>query len=119
MTAPTSLQTHTSDTTPTSRSNTTTTTYKDGSYTGNVTDAFYGNIQVQVTISGGKITDLTFLQYPNDRGESVHINQQAMPLLRQEAINVQSAQVDSVSGASDTSQAFMESLSSALNQAKT
>jgi len=40
--------------------------YKDGSYTGSVQDAFYGNIQVRAVISGGKITDVLFLQFPND-----------------------------------------------------
>lgn len=93
-------------------------TYKDGTYTGNVADAFYGNVQVQATVSGGKITDVAFLQYPGDRSTSVRINSQAMPMLKQEAIQAQSAQVDGVSGATDTSKAFIESLSSALNQAK-
>ncbi len=93
-------------------------TYKDGSYTGSVADAFYGNIQVRAIISGGKITDVKFLQYPNDRPNSVRINTQAMPFLTQEAVQAQSAQVDIVSGATDTSQAFVESLSSALAQAQ-
>lgn len=92
--------------------------YKDGSYTGSVADAFYGNIQVQVTINGGKISDVQFLQYPNDRGTSVMINQQAMPYLKQEAISAQSANVDIVSGATDSSQAFIQSMQSALSQAK-
>src|ERR1700736_4928916 len=48
-------------------------TYKNGNYTGTSADAFYGNIQVKVTISGGKIADVTFLDYPSDRGESVRI----------------------------------------------
>lgn len=91
--------------------------YKSGTYTGSVADAFYGNVQVQVTISGGKITDVKFLQYPNDRGTSRMINSQAMPLLTQEAIQAQSALVDGVSGATATSGAFIESLSSALQQA--
>lgn len=91
--------------------------YKNGTYTGDVTDAFYGNVQVQVTISGGKITDVQFLQYPNDRSTSVYINQQAMPYLKREAIQAQSANVAGVSGASATSQAFIESLQSALNKA--
>lgn len=91
--------------------------YKDGTYTGSVADAFYGNIQVQAVIKGGKITDVKFLQYPNDRPNSVAINQQAMPYLRQEAIQAQSANVDGVSGATDTSQAFVQSLSAALQQA--
>src|ERR1700690_4605217 len=64
-------------------------TYKNGQYTGSVADAFYGNIQVQATISGGKIADITFLQYPSDRSTSVAINSQAMPYLKQEAIAVQ------------------------------
>ena len=92
--------------------------YKDGSYTGSVADAFYGNIQVKAIISGGKITDVQFLQYPNDRGTSVMINAQADPYLTQEAIQVQSANVDIVSGATDSSMAFQQSLQAALNQAK-
>ncbi|MGI0063005.1 MAG: FMN-binding protein, partial [Nitrosotalea sp.] len=66
--------------------NNTASMYKDGTYTGSVADAFYGNIQVQVTISKGKINDVQFLQYPNDRGTSIAINQQADPILTQEAI---------------------------------
>ncbi len=91
--------------------------YKNGTYTGSVADAFYGNIQVQVTISGGNITDVQFLQYPSDRSTSIYINSQAMPLLKQEAIAAQSAQVSGVSGATATSQAFIQSLGSALQQA--
>jgi len=91
--------------------------YKNGTYTGSVADAYYGNVQVQVTIAGGKITAVKFLQYPNDRSTSVQINTQAMPYLQQEAIQAQSAQVNGVSGASDTSQAFVQSLSAALSQA--
>ncbi|MDB5163748.1 MAG: FMN-binding protein [Candidatus Saccharibacteria bacterium] len=93
------------------------TTYKDGSYTGTAADAYYGYIQVKAIISGGKLTDVIFLQYPNDRENSVSINQQAMPYLKQEAIQAQSAHVNTISGASDTSQAFVQSLTSALNQA--
>lgn len=91
--------------------------YKDGTYVGDAADAFYGNIQVQVTITGGKITDVAFLQYPNDRSTSVFINSQAMPLLKQEAIQAQSAQVDGVSGATASSGAFIQSLQSALQKA--
>lgn len=91
--------------------------YKDGTYTGDVADAFYGNVQVQVAISGGKITDVTFLQYPNDRSTSQMINSQAMPLLQQETIQAQSAQIDGVSGATETTRAFIESLGVALQKA--
>lgn len=91
--------------------------YKDGTYTGNVADAFYGNLQVQAVIKGGRITDVIFLQYPNDRETSIAINTQAMPLLKQEAIAAQSAQVDGVSGATASSGAFVESLGNALKKA--
>lgn len=92
--------------------------YKNGTFTGSVEDAYYGNVQVQAVISGGKITDVIFLQYPNDNQTSIYVNSQAMPLLKQEAIAAQSAQVDGVSGASSTSPAFIASLTNALNQAK-
>lgn len=91
--------------------------YKDGTYTGNVADAFYGNIQIQVTISGGRITDVQFLQYPNDRRTSQMINAQADPMLAQEAIVAQSAQVSGVTGATASSGAFIQSMQSALQQA--
>lgn len=92
--------------------------YKDGSFIGDTADAYYGNIQVKAVIQGGKISDVQFLQYPNDRRTSIEINSQAMPILTQEAIQAQNAQVDIVSGATDSSQAFIQSLTSALSQAK-
>ena len=92
--------------------------YKDGSYSGDQADAFYGYIQVQATISSGKITNVQFLQYPNDRETSIMINSQADPMLAQEAIQAQSAQVDIISGATDSSQAFIQSMQSALDKAK-
>jgi len=92
--------------------------YKDGQYTGPAADAYYGYIQVKVTIQGGKISNVEFLQSPSDRSTSVRINSQAMPYLKQEAIQAQSASVDGVSGATDTSQAFIQSLTSALKDAQ-
>ena len=92
--------------------------YKDGSYTGSVADAQWGYIQVKAIISNGKITDVQFLQYPNERDRSIMINSYADPQLTSEAIAAQSANVDIVTGATDTSQAFIQSLSDALSQAK-
>ncbi|MGB3328055.1 MAG: FMN-binding protein [Thermomicrobiales bacterium] len=91
--------------------------WRDGVYTGDSANASWGDVQVQVTIAGGSITDVTFTTYPNHRNRSVSINDQAMPILSQEAIAAQSAQVDIVSGATDTSIAFIQSLDSALQQA--
>jgi uncharacterized protein with FMN-binding domain len=90
---------------------------KDGNYTGNVADAYYGNVQVSATISSGKITDIKFLQYPDTHQTSVVINQQAMPYLIQEALQAQSSNVQIISGATFTSQAFQQSLKAALSQA--
>lgn len=91
--------------------------YKNGEYVGQSADAYYGNIQVKAVIKNGQIVDVVFLDYPQDRNTSVWINTQAMPLLRDEAIQAQSAQVNIVSGATDSSGAFISSLSSALSQA--
>ncbi len=93
-------------------------TYRDGQYTGNVENAYYGNVQVKAIIQGGKITDIQWLDYPQDRRTSQMINSQATPWLKQEAIQAQSAQVDFISGATLTSNAFVQSLQSALAQAQ-
>jgi uncharacterized protein with FMN-binding domain len=92
--------------------------YKDGSYTGSVADAQWGYLQVKAIIQGGKIMDVQFVQYPNDRSRSVMINQYADPQLTSEAIQAQSAQVDIITGATDSSEAFMQSLTDALSQAQ-
>ncbi len=91
--------------------------YKDGSYTGSVADAQWGVVQVKAVIQSGKITAVQFLQYPNDHGYSIQVNNYADPQLSSEAIQAQSANVDIVTGATDTSEAFMQSLSDALSQA--
>lgn len=110
---PTAVPQNTPTSIPTPRSG-----YKDGTYQGDPADAFYGNIQVQATISNGRITNIQFLQYPNDRGTSIAINSQADPMLAQEAIQAQSANVDIISGATDSSLAFVQSLQSVLDKAK-
>lgn len=92
--------------------------YADGSYIGTSFDAYYGIVQVKAVVTNGKITDVQFLQYPNSRSNSRMINNQAMPMLAQEAIQAQSAKVNGVSGATFTSDAFQQSLASALALAK-
>ena len=93
-------------------------TYKDGTYAGPSVDVYYGNVQVQATIQGGKITQVKFLDYPHDRRTSQMINNQAIPWLNSEAVQSQSAQVDIISGATFTSEGFQQSLQTALAQAK-
>ena len=92
--------------------------YKNGNYTGSVADAYYGNVEVAITVSGGKLTAVKFLQTPDTHSTSIVINQQAMPYLQQEAIQAQSSNVQVISGATYTSQAFIQSLDSAIAQAK-
>jgi len=91
--------------------------YKNGTYTGTVADAFYGNLQAVAVVQGGALVDVQFPQYPTN-GHSGEISRQALPMLKQEAIAAQSANVNVVSGATQDSQAFQQSLASALAQAK-
>ena len=91
--------------------------YRDGAYVGDVVDAYYGPLQVQANISGGRITSIKALQYPADRRTSQRINNQALPALQSEVIAAQDTQVDVVSGATLTSEAYIRSLDSALGQA--
>ncbi len=93
-------------------------TYKNGSYTGPVVNAFYGLVQVKTAVQQGQLTDVVFLQYPNGDGHAIEVNSYAMPLLKSEAIAAQSAQVNVISGATQTSLAFQQSLGSALAQAQ-
>jgi len=92
--------------------------YKDGTFKGPEVDAYYGLVQVQATIQGGKLANVQFLEYPTDRRTSQEINNIAVPYLQQEAMQVQSAKVDIISGATLTSEAFMMSLQNALDSAK-
>lgn len=85
---------------------------------GKAEDNPYGTIQVRVTLSGGRVTDVSTLQSPNDRGRSVEIAREALPLLRQEVLKAQSAQIDVVSGASYDSQGYAQSVQSALDKAR-
>jgi len=94
------------------------TNYKDGTFTGNAADTPYGTVQIAAVISGGKITDIKFLQMPFEEGHSQEITAYAEPYLKQTAIEKQNPQnLDFVTGATSTSYGFQESLQAALNQA--
>ncbi len=92
--------------------------YKDGTYTGPSVNAMWGLVQVQVVVQNGQVKDVQALQYPSDRRTSQRINQQALPWLQSEVIQSQNANVDMISGATLTSQAYIRSLQVALNSAK-
>jgi uncharacterized protein with FMN-binding domain len=84
---------------------------------GDPADNEYGTVQVEVTLQGGRITGVTELQMPQDRRHSAEISQAAGPILEQEVLQAQSAQIDIVSGATFTSRSYAQSLQSALDKA--
>jgi uncharacterized protein with FMN-binding domain len=96
----------------------TTSAFRDGQYLGQAANAYYGIIQVRAVVNGGKLVDIQFLSFPNDRPHSRELSTQVLPILAREAISRQSAQVDTVSGATETSAAFVRSLSGALAEAR-
>ena len=93
-------------------------TYADGTYDGPVVDAYYGLMQIEAIVQGGRLSSIRVLRYPNDRRTSIFINRQALPMLRDEVISAQSANVDIISGATLTSDAFIRSLGAALSKAR-
>jgi uncharacterized protein with FMN-binding domain len=76
----------------------------------------YGPVQVSVTFAAGQITDVQALQVPGGHHESVQFNARATPILAQEIISAQSGQLDTVSGATYTSEAYAQSVQSAIDQ---
>ncbi|QIM17955.1 FMN-binding protein [Leucobacter coleopterorum] len=89
----------------------------DGTFVGAVSQTPYGNVQVQITVAKGTITDVSALHLTDSNGRSVSISNRAEPVLRQEALNAQSASIQSVSGATYTSEGYISSLQAAIDQA--
>ncbi|MET7969648.1 FMN-binding protein [Micromonospora sp. NPDC005305] len=89
----------------------------DGTATGSVAQTRWGPVQVKITVSGGRITDVAVLQVPDGNHRDQEINDYAVPILRQEALAAQSARIDTVSGATVTSDGYRESLQSAIDAA--
>jgi uncharacterized protein with FMN-binding domain len=84
--------------------------------TGPVVSTQFGDVQLQVTLAGGKIVDIKPIELPFDRQRSAYISSVAAPLLRQGALQAQSAQIDLISGATYTSEAYAESLQAVLDR---
>jgi uncharacterized protein with FMN-binding domain len=84
---------------------------------GPVVDTAYGPVQVQITMRAGRVTMADALAYPQDSGQSRDINSQAVPQLDQETVRASSASIDTVSGATYTSDGYRQSLQSALDAA--
>jgi uncharacterized protein with FMN-binding domain len=102
-------------------SGTTTTATSTSTYTGTVTgaaaDTRWGPVQVRVTLAGGKITAVDVVQQPDENPKDQEINADAVPALVSETLEAQSTQIDMVSGATYTSEGYVQSLQSALDQA--
>ncbi len=88
-----------------------------GTFTGTSVQTRFGPVQVQITVANGSITDVTALQLTDKDQRSVSISNRAAPVLRQEVLAAQSANVQGVSGATYTSDGYLSSLQSALDQA--
>jgi uncharacterized protein with FMN-binding domain len=82
---------------------------------GPVVDTRYGPVQVEVVMQGGRITSVKALEYPTEARRSQSISQQALPLLREEVLSAQSANIDTISGATYTSDGYAQSLQAALD----
>jgi len=92
-------------------------TAASGTFDGGAVDTRYGPVQVRITMSGGRITDAQVLQVPQESSRDVRINSAAVPVLVQETLQAQSSQIDTVSGATYTSEGYVESLQSAIDAA--
>jgi len=85
--------------------------------TGDAVSTQWGPVQVELTVQDGEITAVDVVQYPQGNHEDVEINSYAIPVLVQETLDQQSADIDMVSGATVTSTGYVQSLQSALDQA--
>ncbi|MCW2540171.1 MAG: putative FMN-binding protein [Frankiales bacterium] len=86
-------------------------------FDGSAVQTRYGTVQAAVTVLGSKITNVSFLQLSANDGRSADINSQAAPLLLQETLSAQSSNINTISGATFTSEGYLQSLQSALDQA--
>ena len=96
---------------------TTSSTGTSGTYTGQSVDTRWGPVQVQITVQNGKITAAQAVVYPQENPRDVQINAYAVPQLDAEVVQQQSGSIDAVSGATVTSDGYIRSLQSAIDQA--
>jgi uncharacterized protein with FMN-binding domain len=92
-------------------------TSSPANYTGAAANTRWGTVQVRITVQGGKISASQAVQYPQGTSRDAQINGSALPILNQEAVQQQSASIDTVSGATVTSGGYLQSLQSAIDQA--
>ena len=88
-----------------------------GQFTGDTVDTRWGPVQVAIEVKNGKVVNSDVVQYPHDNPRDLEINQVAVPILNQEVVDRQSANIDGVSGATVTSDGYRQSLQSAFDRA--
>jgi uncharacterized protein with FMN-binding domain len=103
---------------PTSTPTPTTAAFHDGTYTGLSADTRYGPVQVQITVTNGKVSSIAVPVYPHESFRDQSINSQAVPRLIAETVSAQSAHIEMVSGATFTSEGYLQSLQSAIDKAQ-
>ena len=86
-------------------------------YTGDVANTEWGPVQVRITVRGNKITASEAVMYPQGNGRDAQINGYALPVLNKEVVQAQRATIDTVSGATVTSDGYLQSLQSAIDRA--
>ena len=118
--AASSNATGTGTTTPGTTTGSTSTASSSGTQTvtGAAVDTRYGPVQVKVTVTNGKITSATAIDYPAQDPRDQQINSYAIPALNQEAVQSGSASIDMISGATYTSEGYIQSLQSALDKVR-
>jgi len=102
---------------PSTTTSTGTTTAGSTTYTGGVAQTRWGPVQVQITVSGGRVVAASAVQVPSGNGRDQMINSYAVPILNDETVQAGNAQIDTVSGATVTSDGYISSLQSALDAA--
>ena len=85
--------------------------------TGDAAQTRYGAVQVQLEVTGSTITNVSILQYPDQDGRDLQISNFSLPQLIQDTLDSQGDSVSMVSGATYTSEGYLQSLQSALDQA--
>ena len=88
-----------------------------GTYTGDAVETQWGTVQVQITVENGQITSSDAIQYPNENRHDQQINAYAIPQLNAAVVEAQSASIDTISGATVTSDGYLQSLQSAIDAA--
>jgi uncharacterized protein with FMN-binding domain len=106
----------TSGAAPATGTKTTTSTFT-GTVTGTTASTRWGPVQVRATVANGTITAVDVIQQPSGNHQDTEINADAVPTLVQETLQAQSARIDMVSGATVTSDGYVASLQSVLDQA--